>query len=140
MHDFFPEPADFSASEGPRLEFPTARNCPKKIKSINFNKLFPKRNRKDRTWHTSFFTFDFLNFKLMQIDSKLRFALENKTYFYQKCERSSQKSSETWKCGLKLKKKGNLCDRKVKDGGSAGTSLHIWDPRICGCSIGLVNF
>ena len=31
---FFPEPINFSASEGPGVEFPDARNCPEKTLKI----------------------------------------------------------------------------------------------------------
>ena len=79
---FLPELISFFASEGPGVEFPDARSCPKKFK-------------KQEMAHKLFCFLFFLNFKLVPIDLELNSALGNQTYFYQKCGSCTQKSNET---------------------------------------------
>ena len=76
------------------MEFPAIQNCPKKI-NLDLIKLVPKQKRANRKWHTSFFGFDFLNFKLVSINAQLDFSFENQTYCYQKIGQGTLKSSQT---------------------------------------------
>ena len=50
---------------------------------------------KIRKGHTSFFVFEFSNFKLVPINSELNSAMKNQTYFYKKFARGTGKSSQT---------------------------------------------
>ena len=62
---FSPEPAIFSASDKPRVEFPGVPNRSKKIKNLNLIKWAKNWNRAKRKCHTSFFVFDFFKMKLV---------------------------------------------------------------------------
>ena len=78
----------------------------------------------------------------MSIDLELNSALENHTYFYQKCGSGTHKSNEirNLKNQVKIKKK-NICDPKASDGEVVGSkSLHIQDLKIHGSSIGQIRF
>ena len=70
---FLSEPAVFTALGRPGV----VRSHPEKIKNPNLIKSFRKGNRANRKGSTSFFGLDFLDFKLVPIDSELNFALEN---------------------------------------------------------------
>ena len=120
---FKPEPTNFSALEGPGVEFPAIQNCPKKI-NLDLIKLVLKQKRANRKWHTSFFGFDFLNFKLVLINAQLDFSFENQTYCYQKIGQGTLKSSQTWRSGLKLKKKNTFVTERLKMG-------QWWDQTVC---------
>ena len=77
----------------------------------------------------------------MSIDLELSSALENQTYFYQKCGSDTQKSNETRNLKNRIKIKKHICDRKASGGEGVGPkSLHIQDLRIHGCSIGQNRF
>ena len=71
-------------------------------------KKAPKWKRATRKGQTSFFVFDFWNFKLVPIDSELNSALKNQTYFYKIFGPGTGKSSQTWKKWDKILQKRPL--------------------------------
>ena len=89
----------------PGVDFPAVRNCPKKIKNLNLIKLASKRNGANRKWHTRLFGFDFLNLKLMPIDSEWNSTSDNQTCFYTKSMGVvPRKAAKLEKIGWNLKK------------------------------------
>ena len=74
----------------------------KKIKNYYLIKLVSKWKGAIIKGHTSFFKFDFWNFKLVSIDSTLDSASGMQTNFYQKCGRGTKKNCQTWKFRLKF--------------------------------------
>ena len=99
---FFPWTCYFFCLHLNQRDFPTRPKVSGKIKNVNLIKLIQKGDGTNREWHTSFFVLDFLNFKLLPIDSKLNSALASQTYFSQKIGCCTQNSSQTWKCCLKF--------------------------------------
>ena len=80
---------------------------------------------------------------LKSLNCFLNSAPGNQTYFDQKYGSGTQESNETrgLKNQVKIKKKGNICDRKASDGEVVGPkSLRIQDLRIHGSSINQIRF
>ena len=100
-----------------------------------------RKNFKNGKWHTNFFVFDILNFKLVSIDLELNSAFGNQTYFYQKCGSGTQKSNETrnLKNQIKIEKK-HLWPKGFRWEVVGPKSLHTQDLRIHGSSIGQIRF
>ena len=133
---FFTDPANFSDSRESGVQFPTVWNCPEKIENLILIKLVQKPKGADRKGHFSFFVLNFLNFNLVPIDSELNYGSGNQTYFYHRFGRGTQKSNQTWKCGLKFKKKNDFWYQKAQGGKVVKPNpLDIWHPRDCGINI-----
>ena len=77
-------PANFSASDRRRVDFPSVWESPEKNKNLKLIKMAQKRNRAKRKCHTCFFVFHLLKMKLVPIDSGLKFAPGNQTHFFKK--------------------------------------------------------
>ena len=67
-------------------------------------KKVSKWKREIRKLYTSFFVFDFGNFKLVPVDSELNSALASQTYCYKKIGRGTGKSRQSQKNGSKFNK------------------------------------
>ena len=79
---FSPDPANFSASYKPWVEFPSVWESPEKIKNLNLIKSARNRNRAKRKCHKSFFPFHFLGLKNVPNCSQLNSAPGNQTLFF----------------------------------------------------------
>ena len=131
------DPANFSASYKPRVDFPSLWESPEKIKNLNLIKLARNRNRAKRKCHTSFFTFHILVLKLVLSYSQLNSAPENQILFLLNSGCGTYKSSQTWRNALKIKIKNGLWHRKAQDRHMVEPNpLHIQDPKNRGSSIG----
>ena len=106
---FFPDSTNFSASPQSGKNFPTRPEGFERTENVNFITSAEKCNRAKRKGCTIFFVLCPCLFKLVSMDGELSSALGNKNYFYQVIGCSTQKSSQTRKSGLKLKKH-DLCD------------------------------
>ena len=65
--------------------------------------------------HTSFFVFDFWDFKLVPIDSALNSATENVTNTFHLSARDSHNRNQTWKSGFNFSKRRTLRSETIFD-------------------------
>ena len=68
--------------------------------------MYTKTKHGNWKGQASFFGFNFWDFKLvpMNMNLELKFALQNQNYSYWKCGYGTEKSSQTWKSGVKFLK------------------------------------
>ena len=93
-----------------------------------------------RKWHAISFVLCPTLLRLVSMDAELNSVLGNGTYFCPIIGCGTQKSSQTWKSGLKLKKTA-LWHRKAQDWQMVRPNpLHIMNLRSCSSSIGWVRF
>ena len=78
---FSPEPANFSSSDSPRVDFSSVWESPEKIENLKLIKIAQNGNRAKRKCHTRFFVFHLLKMKFVLIDSKLNSAPGNQSHW-----------------------------------------------------------
>ena len=83
-YQFFPDPANFSASDRPGAEFPKVWESPEKIKNLKLMKMSQNRKRAKTRCHTRFFAFLILDLKIVPSDAELNSAPGNQTHFSNK--------------------------------------------------------
>ena len=109
---------------------PCVRKCPENTKNQKLIKSAKKQHMKKRKWHAISFVLCPTLLRLVSMDAELNSVLGNGTYFCPIFGCGTQKSSQTWKSGLKLKKlpfdterlnTGKWCDL---------TLCILWTPRV----------
>ena len=81
---FSPDTANFSASDKPRIKFPSVWESAEKIKNLKLTKMAQNRNRAKTKCHTSFFVFHISHLEIVSIDSELNSAPGKQTHFSKK--------------------------------------------------------
>ena len=101
---FSPDPANFSASDRPGVEFLKVWESLEKNKNLKLIKMAENGNRAKRKCHTSFFAFHILDFKIVPNYSELNFStskwnsfISKKRVWYPEKQPNLKKWFEIWK-------------------------------------------